>query len=119
MLGTASKEQLGNDKKLWKKPHESKCEPLLNSRLAAKRVMTERKDPQFYPPIHRQSISERKAVPLLDRPRRSFLPKPINSRGAPAKDNPGARKELKFEQERNFVCCTLRFEQVDGGQFAK
>merc|ERR1719334_876751 len=63
--------------------------------------MTERKDPQFYPPIHRQSISERKAVPLLDRPRRSFLPKPMNSGGAPAKDNPGARKELKFEQADN------------------
>merc|ERR1719259_606710 len=58
--------------------------------------MTERKDPSFHPPIHRQSISERKAVPHLDKNplRRSFLPKPVTG----TKKTTTARKELNFEQ---------------------
>ena len=64
---------------------------------------SERKDPMINPMIHRQSISERKAVPLIDgrvghhMSQRSFLPKPVkptNGDGGGA----GARKELKFNQ---------------------
>jgi len=97
--GSAKKRGLGRainllPKRITPKPTPSKF--VVNNPQQAAPPMTERKDPSFHPPIHRQSISERKAVPHLDKNplRRSFLPKPV----AGPKKTTTARKELNFEQ---------------------